>query len=94
LDEGEIKTIRAKRHDMARRWHEHILAAIEQHDVAEAKGAMFQHLDIMEKDLLSRLPMRNGNQGNQAFHSHPMLTVLRAGDKEFFAQSALGAERS
>jgi hypothetical protein len=55
---------------------------------------MFQHLDIMEKDLLSRLPMRNGNQGNQAFHSHPMLTVLRAGDKEFFAQSALGAERS
>jgi hypothetical protein len=85
---------RTERHAMARRWHEQIFRAILERDVAEAEGAMFQHLDIMEKDLLSRLPMRNGNQGNQAFHSHPMLTVLRAGDKEFFAQSALGAERS
>ena len=94
LDEGEIKAIRAQRHDMARRWHEHILAAIAERDVAEAEGAMFQHLDIMEKDLLSRLQMRDDNHGDQAFHSHPMLTVLRASNKEPFAQGALRAESS
>ena len=93
LDDGEINTIRAQRHEMARRWHEHILAAIEQRDVAEAKGAMFQHLDIMEKDLLSRLQLRDGNQVNRTFHSHPMLTVLRASHKELFDRGALRAQR-
>jgi GntR family transcriptional repressor for pyruvate dehydrogenase complex len=73
FDDAEVKTVRARRHELARRWHEHILAAIVQHDVAEAKGAMFQHLDIMEKDLLSRLGQKDGAPSNRGVYSHPML---------------------
>jgi GntR family transcriptional regulator, transcriptional repressor for pyruvate dehydrogenase complex len=72
FDDVEIKNVRAARHELARRWHEQILKAIEERDAAEAEGAMFQHLDIMEKDLLNRLP---GNRGgdNANIHPHPLL---------------------
>ncbi|MGN6733288.1 MAG: hypothetical protein ACTHMB_15170 [Candidatus Binatia bacterium] len=64
--------MRAARHELARRWHEQILKAIEEHDAAEAEGAMFQHLDIMEKDLLNRL--QGNGSGDNASYSHPLLT--------------------
>ena len=72
FDDVEIKNVRAARHELARRWHEQILKAIEERDAAGAEGAMFQHLDIMEKDLLNRLP---GNRGgdNANIHPHPLL---------------------
>ena len=72
----EVKTVRAWRHELARRWHEQILQAIEQHDTAEAEGAMFQHLDIMEKDLLNRLQAKEGGSKNQKLFTHPMLSHL------------------
>jgi GntR family transcriptional regulator, transcriptional repressor for pyruvate dehydrogenase complex len=72
FDDAEVKNVRAARHELARRWHEQILKAVEERDAAEAEGAMFQHLDIMEKDLLNRLP---GNRGgdNVNIYSHPLL---------------------
>ena len=72
FDNAEVKNVRAARHELARRWHEQILKAIEERDAAEAEGAMFQHLDIMEKDLLNRLP---GNRGgdNPNIYPHPLL---------------------
>ena len=73
FDDAEVKTVRAWRHELARRWHEHILQAIVQHDAAEAEGAMFQHLDIMEKDLLNRLRTSDNEPANQNHYSHPML---------------------
>jgi GntR family transcriptional repressor for pyruvate dehydrogenase complex len=73
FDEAEVKTVRARRHELAQRWHEHILSAIAQHDVAEAKGAMFQHLDIMEKDLLGRLQRKDEAPASRGFYAHPML---------------------
>jgi len=73
FDDAEVKSVRTRRHDLARRWHEHILKTIEQRDVAEAEGAMFQHLDIMEKDLLSRLRVSDGEPLNQNPYFHPML---------------------
>ena len=76
FDEAEVKTVRARRHELARRWHENILKAIEEHDVAEAEGAMFQHLDVMEKNLLSRLQILNGEQVNGSPYSHPLLEDL------------------
>ena len=72
FDEAEVKTVRARRHELALRWHEHIHTAITQHDVAEARGAMFQHLDIMEKDLLNRLP-GNRSGDNATIYPHPLL---------------------
>jgi len=68
FDDTEVKAVRERRHEMARRWHEQILQAIEQHDVPEARGAMFQHLDMMEKDLLNRL-----SPGNDKTALHPLL---------------------
>lgn len=76
FDDAEVKSVRTRRHELARRWHEHILKAITQHDVAEAEGAMFQHLDIMEKDLLSRLRVSDSEPQNQSVYSHPMLANL------------------
>ena len=73
FDEAEVKTVRARRHELARRWHEHILNAVIEHDVAEAKGAMFQHLDVMEKDLLGRLRQKDGGPSSRGVYSHPML---------------------
>ena len=73
FDEAEVKAVRARRHELARRWHEHILNAITQHDVAEAEGAMFQHLDIMEKDLLGRLREKEQATASRGFYVHPML---------------------
>jgi DNA-binding FadR family transcriptional regulator len=71
FDDAEVKNVRAARHELARRWHEQILQAIEERDAAEAEGAMFQHLDIMEKDLLNRLP---GNRSdNTNIYLHPLL---------------------
>jgi DNA-binding FadR family transcriptional regulator len=58
LDATEIHNVRAHRHAMAHSWHRRLLAAIESRDADEAEGAMFQHLDEMEKDLLSRLLVR------------------------------------
>jgi GntR family transcriptional repressor for pyruvate dehydrogenase complex len=76
FDETEVKALRTRRHELARRWHEHILTVIAQHDAAEAEGAMFQHLDLMEKDLLSRLRQKD-NQGIMPdVPSHPMLAEL------------------
>jgi GntR family transcriptional regulator, transcriptional repressor for pyruvate dehydrogenase complex len=74
FNENEVTELRTRRHDLARRWHEHLLNAIVHHDVAEAEGAMFQHLDIMEKDLLARLPIADGDSPEQQPYSHPMLT--------------------
>jgi GntR family transcriptional repressor for pyruvate dehydrogenase complex len=76
FDDAEVKTVRAARHELARRWHEQILKAIVERDAAEAEGAMFQHLDIMEKDLLGRLPASGGDSKNPKIYSHPMLTEL------------------
>jgi GntR family transcriptional regulator, transcriptional repressor for pyruvate dehydrogenase complex len=76
FENAEVKTARAARHELARRWHEHILKAIIERDAAEAEGAMFQHLDIMEKDLLNRLQVADGDAKNQKLYSHPMLTDL------------------
>jgi GntR family transcriptional repressor for pyruvate dehydrogenase complex len=81
FEEEEVKAVRAWRHDLARRWHEHILKAIIERDVAEAEGAMFQHLDIMEKDLLSRLRVSDREAMNQNVASHPLLADL-ASEKE------------
>jgi DNA-binding FadR family transcriptional regulator len=72
----KIKSVRAARHEMAHRWHQHLLAAIMQHDAVEAEGAMFQHLDIMEKDLLARLPASEPQAAGQFRYSHPILTGL------------------
>jgi GntR family transcriptional repressor for pyruvate dehydrogenase complex len=77
----EVKTVRAWRHELARRWHEQIFRAIEQRDSAEAEGAMFQHLDIMEKDLLIRLQAREGNLSDQKVYRHPLLSDADAGEK-------------
>ena len=73
FDPAEVKAVRARRHELARRWHEHILYAIAEHDVAEAEGAMFQHLDIMEKDLLGRLRQKDRATTGRNFYPHPML---------------------
>jgi GntR family transcriptional regulator, transcriptional repressor for pyruvate dehydrogenase complex len=81
FDDDEVKTVRAWRHELARRWHEQILHAIEQHDGAEAEGAMFQHLDIMEKDLLNRLRQSSGETAHQDPYSHPLLVDIPA-DKQ------------
>lgn len=74
FDDAQVKMTRAERHEMARRWHERIFRAIVEHDAAEAEGAMFQHLDIMEKDLLYRLQGTDG--AGQSNNAHPMLNVL------------------
>lgn len=79
LGDEEVKNVRAWRHDLARRWHGHIVRAIEQHDSAEAEGAMFQHLDIMEKDLLTRLQVPEGDFASRASYRHPMLVVSQYG---------------
>ena len=76
FDDAEVKVARAARHELARRWHEQILKAVMERDAAEAEGAMFQHLDIMEKDLLNRLQVTDGDPKNQKLYSHPMLTDL------------------
>jgi GntR family transcriptional regulator, transcriptional repressor for pyruvate dehydrogenase complex len=76
FDDAEVKTARAARHELARRWHEQILKAIMEHDAAEAEGAMFQHLDMMEKDLLNRLQVAGSDSRNQKLYSHPRLTDL------------------
>jgi hypothetical protein len=62
-----VRSARESRHEMARRWHREILHALEQRDPDEAGGAMFQHLDVMEKGLLSRLRLN----GDEASHDHP-----------------------
>jgi len=69
LDSAEVRSARESRHEMARRWHREILHALEQRDPDQAGGAMFQHLDVMEKDLLARLRLN----GNEASHDHPSL---------------------
>jgi GntR family transcriptional repressor for pyruvate dehydrogenase complex len=76
FDDAQVKMTRAERHEMARRWHEQIFKAIVERDAAEAEGAMFQHLDIMEKDLLTRLQSANGNAKNDRLYSHPLLADL------------------
>jgi DNA-binding FadR family transcriptional regulator len=81
FEEAEVKTTRAARHEMARRWHEQIFKAIVERDAAEAEGAMFQHLDIMEKDLLNRLLAKPGDCQIAQTFSHPLLTELEAEKK-------------
>src|SRR4030095_15820418 len=76
FDTAEVTSARSARHELARRWHEQMLKAIMERDAAEAEGAMFQHLDIMEKDLLNRLQVTDGDPRNQRLYSHPMLTDL------------------
>jgi GntR family transcriptional repressor for pyruvate dehydrogenase complex len=76
FDEAEVKIVRTRRHELARHWHEYILNAIAQHDTAEAEGAMFQHLDIMEKDLLGRLRLSESGSAPQHQYLHPMLAEL------------------
>jgi GntR family transcriptional regulator, transcriptional repressor for pyruvate dehydrogenase complex len=80
--DDEVKTVRAWRHELARRWHEQILQAIEQHDTAEAEGAMFQHLDIMEKDLLNRLQRSSSEPAQRDRYSHPLLVDIHADKQE------------
>ncbi|MFQ5916407.1 MAG: FadR/GntR family transcriptional regulator [Candidatus Binatia bacterium] len=74
FDDSEVRAVRAQRHELARRWHEYILRAIKHRDVEEAKGAMFQHLDIMEKDLLVRLHSASSGLADQKDELYPMLT--------------------
>jgi GntR family transcriptional repressor for pyruvate dehydrogenase complex len=69
LDSAEVRSAREWRHEIARRWHRQILHALEQRDPDEAGGAMFQHLDVMEKDLLARLRLDGGEAGRD----HPLL---------------------
>ena len=76
FDDAQVKLTRTERHEMARRWHEQILKAIIERDVAEAEGAMFQHLDIMEKDLLNRLRNTDNESNDQKLYSHPLLADL------------------
>jgi GntR family transcriptional regulator, transcriptional repressor for pyruvate dehydrogenase complex len=78
FDDAEVKSARAARHELARRWHEQILKAIVERDAAEAEGAMFQHLDIMEKDLLSRLQLADGETTSGTAYRHPMLADLQS----------------
>jgi GntR family transcriptional repressor for pyruvate dehydrogenase complex len=75
FDDAQVKTLRAARHELAHRWHEQILQAIVDRDAAEAEGAMFQHLDIMEKDLLNRLQMAAGESQSQRLYPHPLLAL-------------------
>jgi GntR family transcriptional regulator, transcriptional repressor for pyruvate dehydrogenase complex len=89
FDDLEVKAVRARRHDLARRWHEHILEAIKQRDVAEAEGAMFQHLDIMEKDLLGRLRVSDGEPLNQNPYLHPMLADFDSEEKHMIQDNSL-----
>lgn len=56
LPDSEVEAARSRRHALARDWHCTLLDAIVRRDPDEAEGAMFQHLDSMEKDLLRRLP--------------------------------------
>jgi GntR family transcriptional repressor for pyruvate dehydrogenase complex len=76
FDEAQVQMTRAARHEMARRWHEQIFKAISERDVAEAEGAMFQHLDIMEKDLLSRLESTGARDRSRKLYAHPLLADL------------------
>jgi GntR family transcriptional regulator, transcriptional repressor for pyruvate dehydrogenase complex len=73
FDAQEVNAVRARRHALARRWHRLILQALEQRDPDEADGAMFQHLDIMEKDLIYRLRLVNGQLSNLDLQPHPLL---------------------
>ena len=74
FDDVEVRAVRARRHELAHLWHQQILTAIVQHDMSEAEGAMFQHLDIMEKDLLSRLGEQNVGSAMQKQYTHPLLS--------------------
>lgn len=76
FNDAEIKMTRAERHVMARRWHEQVLSAVLERDAAEAEGAMFQHLDIMEKDLLYRLQSVEAGAADQKLYAHPVLVDL------------------
>ena len=76
FDDAEVKTVRAGRHEMARRWHHYILKAIEERDATEAEGAMFQHLDLMEKDLLLQLRVAESDGEKHKLYSHPLLSEL------------------
>lgn len=59
LDQDEIRAARARRHSLAHDWHRRVVDAVRGRDPDEAAGAMFQHLDAMEKDLLARLQRRS-----------------------------------
>ena len=87
FDDAQVKSTRAQRHEMARRWHEQIFNAILEHDAAEAEGAMFQHLDIMEKDLLTRLQITTGESKNPILYSHPLIADLDSDKKTTFEGS-------
>jgi DNA-binding FadR family transcriptional regulator len=80
FDDAQIRMTRTERHAMARRWHEQIFKAIVERDAAEAEGAMFQHLDIMEKDLLNRL--QNAGALAENFHPHPLIAGLNRETKK------------
>ena len=82
FDDAQVRMTRAERHEMARRWHEQIFRAIVERDVAEAEGAMFQHLDIMEKDLLNRLQNAGTDSENRIHYSHPLLADLERKKKK------------
>jgi hypothetical protein len=43
---------------------------------------MFQHLDIMEKDLLHRLQAKEGGLHNQKLYTHPILNDLESDAKK------------
>ena len=88
FDDAQVKMTRAERHEMARRWHEQIFKAIVERDAAEAEGAMFQHLDIMEKDLLTRLQHTGDKSHNQILYSHPLLAHLDS-DKKNVSEGSL-----
>jgi GntR family transcriptional regulator, transcriptional repressor for pyruvate dehydrogenase complex len=79
FDADEVRSMRAWRHELARRWHHQILRAVEQHDPDEAEGAMFQHLDVMEKDLIERLQVPEAGGETFARRSHPSLSISQLG---------------
>lgn len=58
LDASEVHSTRTRRHELAHAWHVRIVEAVAERDPDEAEGAMYQHLDAMEKDLLAHLLVR------------------------------------
>jgi len=76
FDDAQVKMTRAERHEMARRWHEQISKQSSSATRPRPK-CMFQHLDIMEKDLLARLQSTDGDgKKSPALIPNPLLADL------------------
>ena len=63
----EVAATRDDRRRLAFHWHHIIQAAIEQGDPDQAGGSMFQHLDLMEKDLMLHLGLTGEDLPSEAY---------------------------